>query len=107
ARPVTVAHPPPRQPPPRVGAHASWAGPIQRMRTPAAPARAGWGYVAPARPTLMRPAMPQRPVHGAPARLAPAARPVPPPRAAAPAAVHSAPPPAPVRAAPAGGGRRR
>ena len=100
ARPVTVAHPPPRQPPPRVAVRA--AMPIQRMRTPAAPARAGWGYVAPARPTLMRPAMPARPVHNAPARLTPAARPVPAPRPVAP--VHTAP--APVRSAPAPTRRR-
>ena len=106
ARPPTVTHPPPRQPPPRVG-QAAFAGPIQRMRTPAAPARAGWGYVTPARPTVMRPVMPQRPIHGAPVRLQPAARPVPAPRPTAPvhyAPVHAAP--APARAAPAPSRRR-
>ena len=105
ARPVTYGHPPARQPAPRQ--HATFNPPVQRLRTPAAPARTGWGYVAPPRPVVMRPAMPAHPVHSAPARLVPAAHPVPAPRPTAP--VHYAPArsaPAPARAAPAAPVRR-
>jgi hypothetical protein len=77
--------------PPRV---PRFLTPVQRMRSPVAPARAGWGYTAPVRPVMVRSAMPPRPIHGAPARLAPAPARVVPARGA------------PVRAAPAGGTRR-
>jgi len=88
ARPPVVhtAQPPPR--PQRAGVIAL---PVQRLRSPGAPARAGWGYVAPPRPLAVRPL---------------AARPMPAPVHLAPAP-HGAPMRgAPVRAAPAPSTRR-
>src|SRR5262249_30396546 len=55
-RPVTYGHPPaPRPGRPVTPQRATFAGSIQRMRTPAAPARVGWAYQAPQRPVMMRP----------------------------------------------------
>ena len=93
-RRVIYGHPTVRYGHPVARPPVRYAPPVQRFRTPAAPARAGFAYVAPARPQMVRSAMPPRPVHGAPARLAPAPVRVAPARGA------------PVRAAPGGNNRR-
>jgi hypothetical protein len=93
-RPVHYGHPPAPQPPVQV------AQPIQRMRTPGAPALAGFAYVPPRRPVMVRPQMPPRPVYAMPARITPTGRVMPPPgRVAPPVYAHPAAPAAAPRPA--------